>query len=136
MFTLDSRLAADSVYVTSLTLSQVRLMNDKRYPWLLLVPAVDNIKELIDLTHDQQLIVLDEINKLSHLVQSLWHPDKINIATLGNVVTQFHIHVIGRFKTDGVWPQPVWGQGTAEKYLASEMDTLIMRMQSYLKQSS
>ena len=135
MFILDPRLEADSLFVTMLSLSQVRLNNDQRYPWLILIPAVNDIKELIDLNHEQQGVLLQEMNLLSHLIKTLWCPDKMNIATLGNVVGQFHIHIIGRFTNDSAWPQPVWGRGNSEKYLASEANTLIMRVQHFIKQS-
>jgi diadenosine tetraphosphate (Ap4A) HIT family hydrolase len=112
-FSLDNRLAADSHYITDLPLSQLRLMDNKLFPWLLLVPQVENASEWIDLSREQQHQLSDEITICSHFMQALVTPDKLNIATLGNMVSQLHIHLIGRYKGDPAWPDPVWGKGSA-----------------------
>jgi diadenosine tetraphosphate (Ap4A) HIT family hydrolase len=111
-FHLDRRLEADSFEVCQLGLCHVRLMNNKQFPWLLLIPDVANASEWIDLTREQQHRLSDEIMISSHMLQALVTPDKLNIATLGNQVRQLHVHVIARYMKDTAWPNPVWGQGS------------------------
>jgi diadenosine tetraphosphate (Ap4A) HIT family hydrolase len=108
MFTLDARLANDTICLGKLELCQVLLMNNKQYPWLILVPERENIKEIIDLDHNEQVLLMEEIARVSHAIKNLYAPDKINIAALGNMVPQLHVHIIARFKTDTTWPYPVW----------------------------
>jgi diadenosine tetraphosphate (Ap4A) HIT family hydrolase len=108
MFTLDPRLANDTICLGKLELCQVLLMNNKQYPWLILVPERENIKEIIDLDHNEQILLMDEIASVSNAIKNLYNPDKINIASLGNMVPQLHVHIIARFKTDAAWPYPVW----------------------------
>ncbi len=131
-FTLDSRLAADSFYITDLPLSQLRLLNNKRFPWLLLVPMVADAVEWIDLSRDQQHQLADEITICSHFFQALVTPDKLNIATLGNQVSQLHIHLIGRYKGDAAWPDPVWGKDSTP-YDDAERDKFIYDIKSALQ---
>ena len=123
-FSLDKRLEADSLYITDLPLCQLRLMNNKRFPWLLLIPQVADASEWIDLSREQQHQLADEITICSHFFQALVTPDKLNIATLGNVVAQLHIHLIGRYKSDSAWPDPVWGKGS-EPYSEEESSKFI-----------
>jgi len=108
-FELDPRLAADTVAVTNLSISSVRLMNDARYPWLVLIPARAGMVEIIDLSEQDQLRLYDDIRHCARALQAHCQPDKLNIAALGNQVAQLHVHVIARFKTDAAWPAPVWG---------------------------
>lgn len=112
-FELDSRLARDTFHVTDLPLCNVRLMDNKHFPWLILVPQVPAAREWIDLEREQQHQLSDEIAIVSHILNALVTPDKLNIATLGNMVGQLHIHVIARYKTDKAWPNPVWGTESA-----------------------
>lgn len=124
-FVLDPRLAADTTAIGDLPLSRVLLMNDARFPWLILVPRQAGLRDLIDLARDGQQVLLDEINRCAHVLHALDKPDKLNVAALGNVVAQFHVHVIARHTTDAAWPRPVWGLGTAEPYAE---DTLRARV--------
>lgn len=119
-FALDPRLAADCHVVGELELSRVLLMDDVRFPWLILVPRLPGLRELVELSRDQQHRLLDEINRVAHVLHAIVHPDKMNIATLGNVVSQFHVHVIARHVADAAWPQPVWGVGERAPYAADE----------------
>ncbi len=128
-FILDRRLEGDSFEVTTLGLCQVRLMNNKKFPWLLLIPERANASEWIDLTRDEQHMLSDEIMVVSHLLQALVTPDKLNIATLGNQVSQLHIHVIARYKHDAAWPNPVWGQGN-EAYGTEEAERFCYELRS------
>ncbi len=118
-FDLDRRLTADSHFVTNLPLCNVRLMNNKRFPWLILVPRVAGASEWIDLDRAQQHRLSDEIAVVSHILNALTTPDKLNIAALGNQVAQLHVHLIARYKADAAWPNPVWG-GASEPYSEEE----------------
>ena len=130
-FTLDSRLARDSREVTNLPLCNVRLMDNKRFPWLILIPRVANASEWIDISREQQHQLSDEIAVVSHILKALVTPDKLNIATLGNQVAQLHVHLIARYKTDSAWPNPVWG-GQSEAYGDDEARRLIYDLKSAL----
>jgi len=117
IFTLDPRLGADSLFVADGPLSQLRLMDDARFPWLVLVPRVPDAVEWIDLDGGAQRLLLAEINQAGRLLQANFAPiDKLNIGALGNIVRQLHIHIVGRRESDAAWPRPVWGSGAAQPY--------------------
>ncbi|CEH72071.1 conserved hypothetical protein [Xanthomonas citri pv. citri] len=116
-FLLDPRLAADTVFVADGPLSQVRLMDDARFPWLVLVPRVADVSEWIDLDGGQQRLLLAEINQLSQLLRAEPAVSKLNIGALGNIVRQLHVHLVGRHPGDAVWPGPVWGSGSAQRFV-------------------
>ncbi len=115
-FELDPRLQADSAFVADGPLSQVRLMNDARFPWLLLVPRVAGATEWIGLDGGQQRLLLAEINQVGALLRAEPDVAKLNIGALGNIVRQLHIHLVGRHEGDAAWPGPVWGSGPARPY--------------------
>ncbi|HXD83944.1 MAG TPA: HIT domain-containing protein [Rudaea sp.] len=115
-FALDPRLAGDTHAVGDLQLSRVLLMDDARFPWLILVPRRAHLRELTDLGDAEQRLLLGEINRCARVLQTLFAPDKLNIAALGNVVAQLHVHVIARYALDAAWPRPVWGIGEREPY--------------------
>ncbi|KAB7770046.1 HIT family protein [Xanthomonas maliensis] len=115
-FQLDPRLAADSLLVVDGPLSQVRLMDDTRFPWLLLVPRVADASEWIDLDGGQQRLLLAEINQLSHALREEPQVAKLNVGALGNIVRQLHVHLVGRHPGDAAWPGPVWGSGPAQRF--------------------
>ena len=114
-FHLDRRLAADSLAVAELPLCEVRLMNNKLFPWLILIPRREGLREWMELSREDQHQLSDEIAILSHLMTALVTPDKLNIAALGNQVPQLHVHLIARYQSDAAWPNPVWG-GPREAY--------------------
>ncbi len=116
MFTLHERLRADTLDITRLRLSRVLLMNDSSFPWLILVPEREDIRELYDLDEKDRPVLIEEITLASRVIRHLYKPDKINIGALGNLVPQLHVHVIGRFESDRAWPGPVWGAGSAQPY--------------------
>lgn len=130
-FDLDLRLARDSKDVTNLPLCNVRLMDNKLFPWVVLVPRVEGASDWIDLDRDQQHQLSDEIAVVSHILKALVTPDKLNVAALGNMVPQLHIHVIARYKGDKAWPNPVWG-GPAEEYSEEESRRFIYELRSAL----
>ncbi|MFU8832150.1 MAG: HIT domain-containing protein, partial [Wenzhouxiangella sp.] len=112
-FELDERLANDSLPLLDLELCSLRLMNDDRFPWLLLVPRRAGCVEVLDLDENDQDLLWGEIRQVAAALRAVVQPDKLNIAALGNVVAQLHVHVIGRFRDDDAWPAPVWGVGQA-----------------------
>jgi diadenosine tetraphosphate (Ap4A) HIT family hydrolase len=120
-FTLDARLEADTQRIGDLPFARILLMNDARFPWLILVPRMAGLRELIDLAPSDQQRLLDDINRAANALRALEKPDKLNIAMLGNVVPQLHVHVIARFTKDAAWPQPVWGIGERVPYAAHEL---------------
>ncbi len=128
---LHPQLAADTHLVQQWPLSDVLLMNDARYPWLILVPRVPGAVELVDLAPDQLALLTGEITRASRLLQRAVKPDKLNIAALGNVVPQLHIHVVARFAGDAAWPRPVWGFGVAEPYAPAALERRIGELQMH-----
>ncbi|MBE7246414.1 MAG: HIT domain-containing protein [Actinomycetospora chiangmaiensis] len=115
-FTLDPRLAADTAEVGDLSLCRVLLMDDARFPWLILVPRRPDISEITDLSEDDAAALWHETRIATRVMQALAKPDKVNIAALGNIVAQLHVHVVGRFRSDPAWPGPVWGFETRTPY--------------------
>lgn len=115
-FKLDDRLASDSILLARLDIIQLRMSKDSRYPWLILVPEVDNISELHELTLEQQTLLLYASNITSLLLERCFSPDKLNVACLGNIVKQLHVHHVARFEYDVAWPGPIWGFGKPEAF--------------------
>ena len=136
MFEFNPRLEADTDWVLDLQLSRVLLMNDSRYPWLILVPRIPNVREWLDLSSTDQALLLAEQLQVSQCLQTLLSPDKLNIATLGNIVPQLHLHIIARFETDFAWPSPVWGRGDSVRYPPDEKVALLARYRSALAATS
>lgn len=131
-FTLDDRLAADSVTLSTLRLCELRLANDARFPWLIMVPRRAGMVEIIDLDPTDRTGLLDEIVAVSQALKAVTGCDKLNVAALGNMVHQLHVHVIARFTTDPAWPGPIWGSGEAVAYRADVRDKLIQRIRDTL----
>ncbi|RXR05178.1 HIT family protein [Pseudoxanthomonas composti] len=115
-FELDPRLAADSHFIADGPLSQVRLMDDTRFPWLVLVPRVAGAVEWIELEGNQQRLLLAEVHQAGRLLKAVPGVDKLNIGALGNIVRQLHVHLVGRHAGDAAWPGPVWGSGQPERF--------------------
>lgn len=134
-FELHPTLAADSVPVTSLELSDVRLMRDARYPWALLIPRVPNVRDAYQLDPAQQQTLTRESAQLSRALMALFAPFKLNVAALGNVVPQLHLHHIARSPGDAAWPRPVWGIGEAVPYSDDQLAGRVQRLHDVLKVS-
>jgi diadenosine tetraphosphate (Ap4A) HIT family hydrolase len=116
-FSLDPRIAAETTLLASLSLCDVLLMNDARYPWLVLVPRRSELVEIFDLDSAAQMVLWRELSKAEKALRSsVGHYDKLNIAVLGNVVRQLHIHIVLRREDDEAWPAPVWGRGEPVPY--------------------
>lgn len=132
MFVLNKQLEGDSFFIKDLEICRVLLMNNSDFPWLILVPKIENAVELTDLPFEIQSKILQEINLAAKFLQKKFSPQKINIATLGNMVRQLHIHVIARFENDPAFPKPVWGFAT-KKYDNVVAQNLIIQIKNELK---
>jgi len=131
-FQLDARLASDSVLVADGPLSQVRLVDDTRFPWLVLVPRIPGAVEWLDLDGASQRLLLAEINLCGTLLRALGPVHKINIGALGNVVRQLHVHVLARSEGDAAWPAPAWGSGPAVRYPAQQRLHLVEQLRRHM----
>ncbi len=131
-FQLHPQLEADTFPVCTLRLSQCLLMNDARFPWLILVPAFAGLRELHDVPAPDRTDLFDEIERVSRALDALTGSFKINVAALGNQVPQLHIHVIARRQDDDAWPNPVWGSGAAVPYTADAAADLAAELRASL----
>ncbi len=120
MFEVDPRLEADSVTVMDLPLCAVRLVDDSRWPWLLLIPRRPGVRELFDLSPADRALLVEEAAAVTRAVTAVGPCDKTNVATLGNMVAQMHWHVIARQIGDPAWPGPIWGTGKPVPYTRAE----------------
>ena len=134
MFELDGRLAADTFVLGSTSLSRVLLMNDARFPWLILVPERADVSEPFDLSEADQEQLWQESMRLGAAMKAHFAADKINVAALGNQVAQLHVHHIARFHVDAAWPGPVWGVGSAFPYSDAARGALMDDLRSLLQQ--
>jgi len=119
-FELHERLQQDTLEVTRLSLCRVLLMNNRHFPWLILVPQVPGIREIHELSEEQQVQLIRESSLVGRKLMELYQGDKLNVAALGNMVPQLHVHHIVRHKTDPCWPAPVWGSPYNEPYTEVE----------------
>jgi diadenosine tetraphosphate (Ap4A) HIT family hydrolase len=124
-FTLDPRLAADTAPVCDLDLCAVRLMNDARFAWLVLVPRKPDLVEITDLPENDRALLMKEISRAADALRAVAPCDKLNIGALGNIVKQLHIHIVARVEGDAAWPGPVWGSGAAKPYDEGWMRSLV-----------
>lgn len=116
MFVLDTRLERDTLAIGDYPLCRLLLMNDAHYPWFILVPRREAISEVFQLKIADQQVLWQEVTALAETLKDTFGADKMNVATLGNVVSQLHVHVIARRKDDSAWPAPVWGYQPAMPY--------------------
>lgn len=128
MFVLDSRLEQDTFTVGDFPLCRLLLSNDSNYPWFILVPRRTDIAEVFELTEADQLQLWKETCALSSLLSGEFKADKLNVAALGNVVSQLHMHVIVRYRADAAWPAPVWGKHAAKPYTSEQIAALYQRL--------
>lgn len=132
MFALDSRLQNDTLLIGDFPLCRLLLMNDDHYPWFILVPRRDEVSELFQLSSDEQKQLWHETVTLSELLKDIFAADKMNVATLGNVVSQLHMHVIVRRRSDAAWPAPVWGKFAAQPYASEQVAAIRTKLRSVL----
>lgn len=125
MFILDTRLQEDTWLIGDFPMCRLLLSNDSNYPWFILVPRREGISELFQLDDADQPLMWAETTALAGVLKELFTADKMNVATLGNVVSQLHMHVIARYASDAAWPGPVWGKHPAKPY--SEADVQVIR---------
>jgi diadenosine tetraphosphate (Ap4A) HIT family hydrolase len=125
MFELHPKLKEDCFVLGDFSLCTLLMMNDHHYPWFILVPKREKIKEAFELTEEEQAQLNKEVIYFSHLVKNSFQAQKMNVATLGNMVPQLHVHVIARFDSDVSWPNPVWGHTQAKKF---EKEQLLNRV--------
>jgi diadenosine tetraphosphate (Ap4A) HIT family hydrolase len=131
-FALHPQLAADTVVIGDWPLSLVLLMNDANYPWLILVPRRNEIREIYQLAESDQIQFLRESSALGEALMKEFSADKLNVAALGNMVPQLHIHHIVRFAADIAWPKPVWGAHPAQPYPQEELDKRVVQLRKLL----
>lgn len=131
-FKTDSRLDNDTILISSFECCDLRLMNDRRWPWFILVPRIAGAEELHELKVELRAVIDSETTLAANVLKQLSNAEKINIATLGNIVRQLHIHVIARNPGDPNWPGPVWGHGVREPYPSKEQNGLIEKARQTL----
>ncbi len=115
-FALHPQLTADTIVLGDLALSRLLLMNDARYPWLVLVPRRTDCVEIVDLDAADRAALMEEIARSSTALKQVTAAEKLNIGAIGNKVSQLHVHVVARFEADAAWPEPVWGRGSRVAY--------------------
>jgi len=131
-FALDPRLRNDTRHVASLELCDVLLMNDTRFPWLVLVPRKAGLVEICDLSPDDQALLWREVTQASQALRSVEPFEKLNLGALGNIVRQLHLHLVGRCEGDAAWPGPVWGSGTALPYGEAALASMLRKLADIL----
>ncbi|MBP9680851.1 MAG: HIT domain-containing protein [Bacteriovorax sp.] len=130
-FIIDSELEKNAYLISELELSRLYIKNDKDNPWFILVPRKMNAIELIDLTHEEQCILMEEITVVSEFLMNYYRPHKINVGSLGNIVRQLHIHVIARYGNDRAWPHPIWGTGPEHVFDEVELENIKSNFEEY-----
>ena len=133
-FILNEQLDADTTEVINLGLCRVLMMEDARFPWLILVPRINDLRELHHLPKQHRSHLFDELEATSLALEQLFKPDKINAATLGNIVIQLHIHVVARTLTDDAWPGPIWGAGKQIPYTDKQRTNRLNLISTKLRQ--
>lgn len=131
-FVLHPQLAADSLMLRDLPLCQLRLINDRQYPWFILVPRRDGVRDIIDLSWVEQQQLWHESAWLSGTIRAMYQPEKLNVAALGNMVPQLHLHHIARQKNDLAWPSPVWGKFPAIAYTEQQYAQILDRLSDFI----
>ncbi|MDO8697344.1 MAG: HIT domain-containing protein [Pseudomonas sp.] len=132
MFSLDPRLQQDTLVIGDFALCRLLLMNDAQFPWFILVPRREDVSELFQLDADDQRMLWQETTALAETLKDTFAADKMNVATLGNMVSQLHMHVIVRRREDAAWPAPVWGKLPAQPYSAEHLATVLAKLRMVL----
>lgn len=132
MFSLHPRLAADTIELGDLPLCKVLLMNDMHYPWLILVPRKEGLREIHELPDEEQIQLIRESSFVSQRMAQTLSATKMNIGALGNMVPQLHVHHIARYENDAAWPAPVWGKHPAEPYGEDMLPLMLERLREAL----
>ncbi|MBO9482583.1 HIT domain-containing protein [Salinisphaera sp. G21_0] len=127
-FELDPQLARDCVVIGDFPVCRLLLMNDSQYPWFILVPRIQGVEEIYQLDEAAQQQLLFESSYLAEMLQVLFCADKLNVAALGNVVRQLHVHHVVRFTADAAWPAPVWGRHPARPYTDEQLSEVMQKL--------
>jgi diadenosine tetraphosphate (Ap4A) HIT family hydrolase len=120
-FQLHPRLQQDCINIGRFELCRLLMMNDSQYPWFILVPEIADIKEIYQLARPARALLMEESSYLAKNLQQIYKADKMNIATIGNIVSQLHVHHIVRYQTDSAWPAPIWGKSVAVSYTEQQI---------------
>lgn len=131
-FQLHPQLQKDCIGLGRFELCRLLLMNDSQYPWFILVPEIADIREIYELNNAHRRQLLEESCRLAETLTGLFNADKMNIAAIGNLVPQLHIHHIVRYRSDRAWPAPIWGKFGAVPYLERQLDELLPRVKTVL----
>ncbi len=132
-FHLHPQLKKDCIEIGRFELSRLLLMNDSQYPWCILVPERSDVTEIYQLSRQERVLLQEESCLLSETLAEIYQADKMNVAAIGNLVPQLHIHHLVRYKTDRTWPAPVWGKAAAIPYSDSQLEENIEKIQTALK---
>ena len=132
-YALDERLASDSQSLAHLELCDVRLARDSRWPWVILVPRRPDVSEIYDLSEEDQSLLTKEQVHVAKALKAITGADKINIAAIGNVVRQLHVHVVARFEGDENWPRPIWGHGTPVPHTDETFNQMANKLRGLLQ---
>lgn len=133
MFELDERFVRDSEFVISLGLCQLRLQNDRRWPWLVMIPQRSGVSEVFELSPLDQTMLTFEMNLVAKTLKEVTGAQKINVGALGNIVRQLHVHIIARDEGDPNWPGPVWGYGSSEPYADDIRQAFVAKLMDAFK---
>jgi diadenosine tetraphosphate (Ap4A) HIT family hydrolase len=128
-FILHPQLEKDTFFIGALKVSDVLLMNDSRYPWIILVPRINDVCDITELEDAERIQFNEEINHVASLIKKAYQPERMNIAMLGNIVPQLHCHIIARFKEDFAWAKPVWGIGESISYTKEQQEKIVPLLQ-------
>ena len=134
VFELHADLQRDGIVITDLPLCRLLLCNDSNYPWFIMVPRRENVKDIYELNWQDQQQFLNESSALSEILMQCFNGEKMNVAALGNVTPQLHIHHIVRFSHDPVWPKPIWGQLPLKPYSDNEVASIKAKLLPMLQQ--
>jgi diadenosine tetraphosphate (Ap4A) HIT family hydrolase len=134
-WSLHPQLHADTVPVCDLALSRVLAMNDANFPWLILVPRRAGVSEIFDLD-TEQAVLLNEVSLVSRVLKDVTQCDKLNVAAIGNVVPQLHLHIVARCKDDALWPKPVWGAAPPRAYDPAALERFAITIRDRLRSTS
>lgn len=124
-FSVDEVIEKNSIFVADLMLSVLFLKNDKENPWFILVPKRAGVVELMDLNHEDQSVLMEEVTIVSEFLKKEFNAEKLNVGSLGNIVKQLHIHVIARYEKDRAWPGPIWGTQTTQEFSNEEIKNIV-----------
>ena len=133
MFKLDERIESSTVELGKMGISRVLLSKDANYPWVLLIPEIEGATEVHELSEEQQQDVTKSMTFVSTKMKEHFKADKMNVANIGNIVSQLHIHVVARFEGDLAWPDPIWGHSPATAYEPQKFEDLCKNLKEVLE---